>query len=92
MRFRLFVLALAVMALPAVAGDKCMVVIHDYRKNVKVPLHQPCDPEPPKYLADRLPGGKGDCVATGDRNGPNGCTVLKQDVNHYEWPTLDDSQ
>lgn len=45
-----------------------------------------------KVTAPRLPGDKDDCVPTGDRNGPNGCTVLKSDRNHYEWPTLGEAQ
>lgn len=41
-----------------------------------------------KVDAPRLPGGKDDCAPTGDKNGANGCTVLKSDRNHYEWPTI----
>ena len=43
-----------------------------------------------KVEAPRLPGAKDDCVPTGDKEGPDGCTVLKSDRNHYEWPTLDE--
>ena len=42
--------------------------------------------------ADRVGADRGDCAMTGDESGPSGCEILKQDVNHYEWPTLDDSQ
>ena len=37
--------------------------------------------------ADRVGADRGDCAMTGDESGPSGCEILKQDVNHYEWPS-----
>lgn len=42
-----------------------------------------------KVTAPRVPGGSNDCALTGGEAGPDGCTILKQDKNHYEWPTIE---
>ena len=66
-------------------------------KTRKVKLQEPPGkPIPiPKYdnavvkPADRVPGGKSDCALSGDSRGPDGCTILKQDRNHYEKQTIE---
>ena len=42
--------------------------------------------------ADRVGEDRGDCAMTGDERGPSGCEILKQDVNHYEWPAFEGTQ
>lgn len=75
MRHTLATLILAASTLPAIAGQGTTTVC-DYRKDPNNPtcskVYVP-DPTP-----DRVPGSVDDkCAATGDAEGPDGCTVLK---------------
>ena len=57
----------------------------DYRGDLRNPSCRMAS-EVPKALHDRLEAD-GNCVLTGDKDGPDGCVILKQDVDHYEKAT-----
>lgn len=81
------VLCLGVMVLPA-AADVAKPVTAQQSAEGKGDIPANPDAKREKVEAPRLPGAKDDCVPTGDKEGPDGCTVLKSDRNHYEWPSV----
>lgn len=94
------VLALGVAVSPALADTAPKPVVitisPTYLKSLDNPPPQDApgkgdmpEAENMKVTAPRVPGGSDDCAATGGAAGPDGCTVLKQDANHYEWPTVE---